>query len=234
MMVIPAIIQALADRVDTYVALGRETVVTLHDSPMRSLNIRLAGAPGFMGVIEFQGYLNLLDFTDIWVKAVSAALTDNEFDFSRVFLRVMGLETTLQWRGLIRRTPTFITNPRIQELTKHLAALQINTQLTDELNRDTELMHRINTLKPRRIDAKLMGFLSYVPHPTPRRQTDDLEALRRYAQNPDKIIWEISLLIPLLTKDGALDIAKTRSALDVMNSLADKLIHVTRHLILSL
>ena len=234
MMVIPAIIQALADRVDTYVALGRETVVTLHDSPMRSMNIRLAGAPGFMGVIEFQGYINLLDFTDIWVNAVSAALTDNEFDFSRIFLKVMALEAALQWRGLFHRTPTFVVNPRLSELTKHLPALQVNTQLTDELNRDTEFMRRISTLKPRRIDAKLMGFLSYVPHPTAPRQTDDLEALGKYAQNPDKIIWEISLLIPLLTKDGALDIAKTRSALDVMDALADKLVHVIRHLILSL
>lgn len=233
MRVIPAVIQAIADRVDTYVSLGRETVVTLSDSQMRSLNVRSAGAPGFMGVIELQGYINLLDFTDIWVKAISASLTETDFDFSRVFLKVMALEAALQWRGLFHRSPTFIVNPRLQELTKHLPALQVNNQLSEELNRDTELVRQISTIKPRRIDVKLMGFLSYVPHPTARSRRDELEALLKYSQSPDKIIWEISLLIPLLTKKGALDTAKTRSALEVMDALADKLVHVTRSLIMS-
>lgn len=232
-MPVPAIIQAIAERVDTYVPLGRVTVVTLNSSPMRSLTIHAIDAPNGRGIIEFQGYLNLLDFTDIWVKAITFSLHDNVFDLSSVFLKLIELEAALRWEGLFRRKPIFAVHPRVPELMQQRPELQLNPELTEACNSDPELMAQINSTSPRRIEIKLMHLLTYGSHTRHSRATDR-EALLQYARNPDKIIWEISVLIPLLRTDQSVDQGKAMAVLDVMDALADKIVHSTRTLLTSL
>jgi hypothetical protein len=234
LMPTPAIIRAIAERVDTYFSLGNVTVVTLNNSQMRSLNVRSVDSPNGRGVVEFQGYLNLLDFTDLWVKAITYSLQDNVFDLSRVFLKLMELEATLRWEGLFRRKPIFVVHPRVPELMKQLPELRINTGLTKEFNDDRELMDKITSTKPLRIEIKLMYFLSYFSNNARHRRTDEREALLQYATNPDKIIWEIHLLLPLLRKGESVDEGKAMCSLEVMDALADKIVEGSRSLITSL
>jgi hypothetical protein len=233
-MTTPAILRAIAERVDTYFSLGRLTVVTLNSSPMRSLNIRLLDSAPGRGVVEFQGYLNLLDFTDIWVKAITYSLQNSVFDLSRVFKKLIELEASLRWEGLFRRKPVFVVNPRVPELMKQFPELRVNTGFTEAFNGDGGLMDEIHSTKPLRIEIKMMYFLSYFSSNALRSKSDEREALLQYVKNPDKIIWEISLLIPLLGKDQSVDPVKATSSLNIMDALADKIVQGTRSLIMSL
>lgn len=180
---------------------------------------------------RFLGYLILSDFTEIWTKVITYSLQDKAFNLSKVLIQLIALEASLQWKGFLRKTPTFINNPRLKDLRKLIPILKVANRLVNSLNATPQLLQLINIIKPSVVEVKLTDTLSLTIHPDMIKKSRQ-KLFLDYLRDPNEIAWEIDVF----TKSSYIYQSRNMATylFEVFYLLAKNIIEVSKSQILSM
>jgi len=186
--------------------------------PRRSLMhiICLDLLPGDQAKLEFTGYLQLSDFTEMWSAILENAIRGAEFSLSQVFCDLMSYETSLRRKGLFHKQMVFVETPRLQQLGKETASFTPQSRLRDLLNQDTSLLTTIEGVQLRTLEVELTSKL--LPLGLPK----DEMSLREEARDPKDVIWRLRGMIAQHNEE------KIATLFEIMEKIAEKVVQVSR------
>jgi hypothetical protein len=139
---------------------------------------------------DFWRYISLSNFADMWSKVLLLSIRGKELNASEVFIKLMGLGTSLEWRGSPRENPLFIPDPALDKMKGQLPPLKVDRRLADTLNEDTEFLEMVRTIKPAGIEVRLTGMTRNLsPHNLLKKE--NLLTFLNYIMGPNEFIWEI-------------------------------------------
>lgn len=100
----------------------------------------------------------------------------------RIFRRLKGMECQLEWEGLGKRKPKFVLAPTLSDQRKFLPDLVVSPKIVNYLNKKTEVLDLLRTVKPDNILLALyIGF--------PEDSNHVFRIYQRYYENPQEITW---------------------------------------------
>jgi len=180
------------------------------------------------GALTLRGYINLSDFTDIWTKVIIRSMWGTEFNLSEFFVTLMGFEASLQLRGFLHRTPTFVSCPRLYELSKHIPSLRVKNDLVIALNSNSNLLDLVKLVKPRKVDLKLTDGTSLI-RSRRREGIESFEIFLHYLRDPNEIVWEVEVSAKLLdVARNSIDEVRVERAIDLMNLISEEIVIIAR------
>ena len=198
----------------------RERFVSLpKDSPVRSIELSFPHPKE----TAFSGDIDLADFPEIWSRILLKSLKKTDFNLSEMFIKLLGLVSTLKWRGVFRKKAVFVSNPALHALAKQFPSLEINNRLVHSLNDNSKLLAEIESVRPLNIDVKL----AFIPRISGNERGLNLARLE-YIKDPHEIIWKLKVNLPL--KENSRILFKSPRALKVielMNVIAEIIVNVS-------
>ncbi|NVM54373.1 MAG: hypothetical protein HWN66_11780 [Candidatus Helarchaeota archaeon] len=211
----------MENKIEGCIITEKEILIKPKDSPIRVIIIfRNNSSNEYM----INGYINLLDFTDIWTKIINDSFKNDDFNLSETYLDLIGFEVTLKEKGLIRREPFFDNKPRLSKLRK-ITSLQIKNKLMNILNNNSELFNKIRSVKPKKIDIELIeNFVQTEIYDYSRNFLDNIK-------NISDIIWGINIIVNF---DQSINAYKACNIIDIMNIIAKHIVEMTRYQIMKL
>jgi hypothetical protein len=186
--------------------------------PRRSLMhvICLDLLPGDQAKLEFTGYLQLSDFTEIWSAILENAIRGAEFSLSQVFRDLMSCETSLRRKGFFQKTMVFVETPRLQQLGKETSSFTPQSKLRDLLNQDTILLTTIEGVQLRTLEVELTSEL------LPLGRQKNMMSLREEVRDPKDVIWRLRGMIAQHNEE------KIATLFEIMEKIAEKVVQVSR------
>jgi hypothetical protein len=176
--------------------------------------------PGDQVKLEYTGYLQLSDFTEMWATILENAIRGAEFSLSQVFRDLVSCETSLRRKGLFHKTIVFVETPRLQQLGKETSSFTPQSKLRDLLNQDTTLLDTIEGVKLRTLDVELTSELLSLG-----LQKNKL-SLREEARDPRDVIWRLRGTIAQHNQE------KATILFEIMEKISEKVVQVSRELVL--
>ena len=109
----------------------------------------------------------------------------------KLYRRLKGLEAILEYRGLLRNKPVFVSRPALRRVSP---SIMVDDALANELNSDAELMRLIKWLKPSSFRVLLKSVSEYLA----REDRGLLEMEREYFEEPAEVTWVlvVSVILP--------------------------------------
>ncbi len=192
--------------------------------PRRSLMhiICLDLLPGDQVKLEFTGYLQLSDFTEMWSAILENAIHGAEFSLSQVFHGLVSCETSLRRKGFFQKQTVFVETPRLQQFAKKTASFTPQSRLRDLLNQDTSLITTIESVQLRTLEVELTSEL------LPLGQQKYTMSLHEEARDPKDLIWRLRTTIAQQNE------AKIATLFEIMEKIAEKVVQVSRERVQSL
>ncbi len=109
----------------------------------------------------------------------------------KLYRRLKGLEATLEYKGILRNKPVFISRPVLKLISPSIV---VNEALVDKLNGDERLIRLIKQIKPSAFRIVLKSVNEYLAS----QDRNLLEMEREYFEEPSEVAWilVVSAILP--------------------------------------
>jgi len=206
------LVKAIEENIDGWIIYEDRILIKPKNSLINFINI--CSIDKMIGEFYLEGFINLLNYTDIWINLLKHSIKDNIFDLTEIFLDLIGYEVLLKWKGLIYKNPIFINNPKLYQFKK----INIKNELMTILNNNINLLNKIKIIKPKYINIEIITN-SY------SKKEDTFQNIFKTIENPSDIIWKINAHAYLTPN---IKTSKIVDSIDIMNIIAKDIIKVTR------
>jgi len=179
---VPLPIHYLKERVESWGVLGDSVIIIPKNASFDELHVRRTFIDWGFGEFKWQftGFINVVSREEMNGRSV------------KLYRMLKNLETDLKWMGLLSKKPIFEVSPDLRNLALHIEDIRPNGELAEILNSNDQILKLVRRVRPDLLRIRLESIhLEDIEQSSGKMEP--LHLVRRYYENPHRVMWLIAL-----------------------------------------